>query len=123
MPASLLLAAAAGVVVLSVFDTQTTAGRLPVGVRLAASGRLHDAGSGLTSVALWLAAICTALAKGMPRWLRRVSVAVAGLAVVADVGLLLIGPSVGGMRQRLLIATACVWLGAVGGMLAKRLRT
>lgn len=121
--AFLLLAAAAGVVVLSVFDTQTSAGRLPIGMRLSASGRLHDVGSGLTSIALWLAAICAAVANGLPRWLRRVSVAVAGLAVAGDFGLLLIGSSVGGVRQRLLIAIACAWLGALGGMLAKRLRS
>jgi len=118
-----LLAAAVGVVVLSVFETQTSAGRLPAGVRLTASGRLHDVGSGLTSIALWLAAICAALAAGLPGWLRRLSVAVAGLAVVGDVGLLLIGSSVDGVRQRLLIAIACAWLSALGWMLARRLRS
>jgi Protein of unknown function (DUF998) len=121
--AFLLLAAAAGVIVLSALDTQTSAGRLPVGVRLTTSGRLHDVGSGLTSIALWLAAICAALDNGLPGCLRRVSVAAATLAVVSDAGLLLIESSVGGVRQRLLIAIACVWLGTLGWMLARRLRS
>jgi uncharacterized membrane-anchored protein len=121
--AFLLLAAAAGVIVLSVFDTQTSAGRLAVGVRLTAPGRLHDVGSGLTSIALWLAAICAALASGLPGWLRRVSVGVVGLAVAVDVELMWVGSSVGGIRQRLLIAIACGWLGALGGTLARRLRS
>jgi hypothetical protein len=108
--AALLAAAASGVVLLTVFHTQTSAGRLPPRVHLSTGGRLHDVGSGLTSVALWGAAVCAGALPPLPRWLRRWSLALAALTVLCDVGLLLAGTSVGGLRQRVLIGAGCLWL-------------
>jgi hypothetical protein len=44
--------AAAGLLLLTVFHTQTSAGHLPPGVARTVGGRLHDLGAGVTSVAL-----------------------------------------------------------------------
>jgi hypothetical protein len=55
--ATLLGVAAAGMVVTACSPTQTSAGRLPPGTALDLTGRLHDAGSGATSLAMLAAAL------------------------------------------------------------------
>jgi hypothetical protein len=102
--AALMAIAAVGVVVLAVFPTQTVAGELPSGVARTTAGRLHDIGSGVVTIALLTAAITTAV--------RRRSVVLAalvGAAVIATVVGLAIGPSVGGVRQRVLLLAAVSW--------------
>ena len=107
--ALLLVLAALGMAITACFPTQSVAGSLPPGALRTTTGRLHDLGSGLTSVALLAAAIASAAATWPPR---RFRVGAAGLVVVAllaDGLLLAIGPDVAGIRQRLLVAIGCGW--------------
>jgi hypothetical protein len=104
-----LWTAAVGLMVTASFATQASAGHLPPGVRLGTSGRLHDLGSGATSLGLFVAAATSIfVARGAKRY-RRVTTTLLALAVASDLGLLAIGPAVGGLRQRLLVAAGCLW--------------
>jgi hypothetical protein len=116
-----LLLAATGLLVTAAFATQTSAGRLPPGVSLSATGRLHDIGSGLATLALVLAVVLS-LRLRVSRVLERTSVLVLAVALTGDVVLLLIGASVGGVRQRLLLGVACVWQLTLMMLLARRPR-
>jgi len=114
--ATCLGVASIGMLVTATFATQTSAGKLPPGVTLTTAGRLHDIGSGLATVALLLAALLSLRCLGGRRFRRQV----AALLVVltsSDIVLLVIGPEVAGVRQRVVVAGACVWqlllLGAV----------
>lgn len=107
--ASLLALGSFGIVLADCFATQTSAGALPPATHLTTTGRLHDIGSGLASLALLTAAIASAARPCAPRWLRIWTAVLAGAAVVGSIVLLAIGPSVGGIRQRLLIASGLLW--------------
>ncbi len=107
--ALLLALAALGMVLAACFPTQTVAGSLPPGVMRTATGRLHDLGSGLTSLALLVGALVSALQSWPPRRFRLSSAIVVAAAVLVDVVLLAVGPDVGGIRQRLLVAMGCAW--------------
>jgi len=105
----LLLLASAAMLLTAAFHTQTVAGVVPVGHRLTTSGRLHDLGSGITTLALLGAAIVSAFALREHQAFRRfVQVSIVA-AVGSDAGLLLIGQSVGGIRERILVAIGCAW--------------
>lgn len=106
---ALLVLSAAGILLAAIFPTETSAGELPPGTTLTAAGRLHDLGSGLTALALLAAVVAAAL---NPRWdrifrLRSAALAIAAIAI--SVALLLVGPEVGGLRQRLVLFTGCCW--------------
>jgi hypothetical protein len=101
--------AAIGVVILIVFQTQTSAGRLPVGETLHAGGRLHDIGSGVASLGVLIAAIVAASDSSAVSRVRLVSATAVAAAIAVDGSLLLAGPGVGGLRQRVLIAVAIIW--------------
>jgi hypothetical protein len=116
----LLFLAAAAMFMTACFHTQTVAGVLPVGRRLTTSGRLHDLGSGITTLALLGAAIASAWMFRNPRAFRRFVWGVLILASTSDVVLLLIGRSVGGIRERLLVATGCAWQAAFIGVATRR---
>jgi hypothetical protein len=103
-----LAVASAGMLLTAGFATQTSAGRLPAGRHLSSAGRLHDIGSGASTVALLVAAVASVGAVADPVFRRRV-VALIGVAVCASVVLLAVGPEVAGVRQRVLVAVACVW--------------
>jgi hypothetical protein len=109
----LLAAAAAGILITACINTQTSAGALPHGVRLAASGRLHDIGSGLATIALFGAAVSSVWAIEDPAAFRPAILVMLSVAVVGDLALLSIGEGVGGVRQRLLLLLACGWQGAL----------
>jgi hypothetical protein len=104
----LLMVAAAAVVVLGLFATQTWAGVLPPGVHRSLAGRLHDAGSGVSSLALFLAAIVSLVTLRRPVLLALVVVAIA----ISAIGLA-IGRDVGGLRQRGLVLCAVSWQASV----------
>jgi hypothetical protein len=106
---SLLAVAAAGLVLVASFGTQTVAGELPRGVSLGAGGRLHDLGSGLTTAALLAAAVVTAASHHAPAAFRRRTATLVFIAILGSVFMLAIGASVGGARQRLLILIAGCW--------------
>lgn len=89
------------------FATQTSAGRLPPGITLSTQGRLHDIGSGLTSIAL-LAAVLLSLRSPLAR-LQRSTLALLALTLPADAVLLAVGSEVSGWRQRLLVLAGCLW--------------
>lgn len=115
--AAVLLVAAIGLLLTAAFATQTSAGRLPAGTPLTFTGRMHDVGSGLATIGL-LAAVLLSLRFTVSRVLQRVALAVLLLAVPADVALLVVGPSVAGARQRLLVLLACAWELALAAVLS-----
>lgn len=109
--AAALLAAAVGIAATAVWHTQTSAGLLKPGEALHVAGRLHDIGSGLATIALLSAALLSLrLRAGGLRQFTRVALAI---ALPADLILLAIGGDVAGVRQRVLVATACAWQLAV----------
>lgn len=105
----LLGVAAAGMLVTACFATQTSAGKLPVGVRLGTGGRLHDLGSGVATLALVGAAVVSIANRDGSAVYRRRTAAILVVAFVSDAVLLVAGPSVGGIRQRILLACAALW--------------
>jgi len=106
--AGALALAAIGMLLTTGFATQTSAGRLPPGVSLTLSGRLHDIGSGATTVALFAAALVSLRAVRERQFRRRTSVLLI-FAVCCDIALLAVGSEVGGVRERLLILAGCLW--------------
>jgi len=103
-----LALAAIGMLITACCATQTIAGHLPPGVSLTLSGRLHDIGSGMTTVALFAAALLS-LRTIDERQFRRLTSALLVFAVSCDAALLAVGSEVGGVRERLLILAGCVW--------------
>jgi MFS family permease len=103
-----LLLSAIGIGVAACFATQTSAGQLPHGVSLRASGWLHDIGSGLATLALIAAALLSLRIRERPT-LTRVTMALLAFALPADIVLLALGSSVAGIRQRLLVVIGCAW--------------
>lgn len=106
--AGALALAAIGMLITAAFPTQTVAGRLPAGVSLTLSGRLHDIGSGTTIVALLGAALLSLRAIRKRQFRQRTS-ALLIFAVGCDIALLAVGGEVGGIRERLLILAGCLW--------------
>lgn len=98
-----------GLVVAAMFATQTSAGELPTGVERDWAGRLHDVGSGATTLALGAAVLVCCRLAALSRALRRWSTVALVFAIASNAGLLLAGASVGGLRQRLLLAAALLW--------------
>lgn len=104
--AAVLLVAALGIAVTAAFHTQTSAGVLRPGEVLHAAGRLHDIGSGVATLALAAAMVLSLRVNN--RRLRRAT-AVVLVVVPVDAVMLAIGSDVGGVRQRVLVVTACAW--------------
>lgn len=100
--------ACAGILLAAIFATQTSAGQLPPGETLTTAGRLHDIGSGTTTVALLFAALLSLKGFGGRRFRQQVALLLI-VVLCSDVALLAVGPQVGGVRQRILLAGACVW--------------
>lgn len=107
--AALFSLASFGMVLTACFATQTSAGALPSGTELTATGRLHDLGSGLTTLTLLAAAIAAALRIRKPHSFRRRTFGLIAFAALSSSALLMIGPEVGGIRQRLVILIGCLW--------------
>jgi hypothetical protein len=107
--AALLGVAAGGLVLAAAFRTQAVAGAVPPDVVRTTGGRLHDAGAGLATLALFAAAAVVGIAEGASSRLGRASMALVAVAVVVEVSLLLVGHEVGGLRQRLLVGAALGW--------------
>jgi hypothetical protein len=107
--ALLLALAALGMALTACFPTQTVAGSLPPGMTRTATGRLHDLGSGLTSLTLLMGAIVSASQLWPPRRFRISSAIVVAAAVLIDATLLAVGPDVAGIRQRLLVVIGGGW--------------
>ncbi len=100
--------ACADMLLTAIFATQTSAGRLPPGETLTTVGRLHDIGSGTTTVALLFAALLSLKSFESQRFRQRVALLLVVL-LGSEIALLAVGPQVGGVRQRILLAGACVW--------------
>jgi Protein of unknown function (DUF998) len=105
----LLRLAAAGIVITASFASQTSAGRLPAGVKLDVGGRLHDIGSGVATLALVAAAVASIANGDGSRVYRRRTATILLLALASDAALLAVGPGVAGIRQRILLGCAAVW--------------
>lgn len=103
-----LFVASLGMLVTACFATQTSAGQLPPGESLTTSGRLHDLGSGVTTLALAFAVLLS-LRPGEPQRLRRLTLLLLLIAMPVVFVLYLVGEDVAGFRQRLLVAIACAW--------------
>lgn len=116
--AALLIVAAIGIAVVAVFPTQTSAGQLPRGVRLTWTGRAHDLGSAAAFVALLAAAIAGALTDAT--WRHVVVIGPLLIAGVASLAMALIGVDAPGVRQRVLVLGAVLWLAAAATILAGR---
>jgi hypothetical protein len=108
----LLLAACAGLLLTAAFRTQAIAGQVPPDVARTTAGRFHDVGSGITTLALVGAVAASIEARASDGFRRGAMLAI--VTAVATHGILLaVGPEVGGLRQRLLVAIACVWQAAL----------
>jgi hypothetical protein len=118
--AALLAVAAAAVVVLAVFPTQTVAGALPAGVEWTVDGRLHDAGSGVTTITLLAASVVSLWLPSAHRAYRRTVIGLLVIATAGSIAGLAIGASVDGARQRLLLAVAIGWQILLVEMLRRR---
>jgi hypothetical protein len=107
--ASTLALAGLGIAIVAVFATETNGGELPPGADLTLTGKLHDLGSGLASLALTGGAVVIALRARVPPSLRKITVWLLLGSLILGLALLAIGPSVGGLRQRLLLLAGCGW--------------
>jgi hypothetical protein len=114
--AALLIVAAGGLVAAAVFRTQAVSGLVRPGIGRTFAGRAHDAGAGISIIALFAAAATVGFAAGRGSVLGRLSLTVVGFALVVQVTLLAVGHEVGGIRQRLLVLAACVWQAAALGV-------
>jgi hypothetical protein len=101
--------AAAGALVTASFSTQTSEGVLPAGVKFTLRGRLHDLGSGAITLGIFGAALAALVVIDWSVAFRRWTVGVIVFVIATDAGLLAVGSSVGGLRQRLLVAAGCAW--------------
>jgi hypothetical protein len=113
-----VLVAAGGLLLAASFATQTSAGQLQPGVSLTTTGRLHDGGSGIATIAL-LVGVILSLRLPISHALRQLVLTVLAFAFIADLVLLLIGAGVAGARQRLLVALACGWQLLLAVLLAR----
>jgi hypothetical protein len=101
-----LATAALGALTTAIFKTGTSAGAVPLGRRLTLGNHIHDAGSGLLELALWVA-VLSGLGVGDHR-LRTVSylTLTGGLLSAFLADSVFDAPGVG---QRGLLALACLW--------------
>lgn len=105
--ATLLVLAFAGALVTTTFPTGTSAGMVPPGQRLTLGNRLHDIGSGVLELALFLALVASAGLHDRP--LRSGSCCLfagGALCVIVFSGPALDAP---GLTQRALVTIACAW--------------
>jgi hypothetical protein len=110
LPLSLALALAGlGIAIAALFATETVAGELPPGAALTTTGKLHDLGSGLAALALIGGALIVAFRARAPVPLRKATLWLLPASLILSLALLLTDPSVGGLRQRLLLLVGCVW--------------
>jgi hypothetical protein len=107
--ASLLLVAGLGFIVAAVCPTQAVRGVVPPGEPLRLAGRLHDLGSGIAQLAIFGAAIVSALLHVAPRSFRRAALALVVAGLLVGPGLAVAGAGDRGLRQRVLAAGACGW--------------
>ncbi len=113
---ALLVLAALGVLTLTLYKTQTVAGVLPPGTARTTTGRVHDLAGEVTTIALVIAALVgvTTAWRGDPRF-AQTTLLILGLALLATVAGLVVGPSVGGLRQRVVVLCGLAWLWLLTG--------
>lgn len=105
----LLALGALGLAITACFATETIAGKLPPGKSLSTAGSLHNLGSGLATLALFSGALVTVITGMGGRSFRLQAAALTSIALAATVVLLVMGPEVGGLRQRVVVAAGCAW--------------
>lgn len=110
--ATLFALAAIGMATVACFKTQTVAGVVPAGGAVTLTGRLHDLGSAVTTLAIFCAMLASALTRGLSRNCKMLAVGMTVAAFSVNLALLAVGSEVGGLRQRLLVIIACAWQSA-----------
>jgi hypothetical protein len=102
-----LFCAAAGAALLACFATDRGARVRGVVTRGTTHGQIHDLASGVVTVGILLAALTgAAQSRG---WLRTATVALLGVGLASSLAFLAIGDPLPGLRQRVLVASACLW--------------
>lgn len=104
-----LLAAAMGVGLVTLFATDRGAEVAGAVTETTTSGRLHDVGSALITIAILTATLANALRERDPC----LAAAVIAAALCSSAVLFALGDPLPGLRQRCLIACACTWQVAV----------
>ncbi len=113
--AALLLMAGLGFIVAAVCPTQAVRGVVPVGEHLRLAGRLHDLGSGIGQLSIFGAAIVSGRIFAAHRSFHRATVALVATGLLVGPTFAVLGVGDRGLRQRALVAGACVWeLGLIG---------
>jgi Protein of unknown function (DUF998) len=100
-------AAALGLFVVSIFDTDRGAERAAVVTDATTAGALHNVGSALTSVAIFAALTVEAVSRRRSRRALALSFLLAALASSAV--LFALGDPLPGLRQRFLVLAASLW--------------
>ncbi|MDQ3742737.1 MAG: DUF998 domain-containing protein [Actinomycetota bacterium] len=118
----LLVAAALGMVITACFATQAAAGMLPPGVERTTAGRLHDVGSGVTTIAIAGSTVMVVIARSLPCAARVFSAVVLIVALLTATVLLAVGDPIPGVRQRVLVAAALTVQGVLLVAARRRLR-
>jgi hypothetical protein len=104
-----LFAAVAGLGLVTCFITDRGAEVAGVVTQRTTVGRLHDAGSALITLGIFVAVLADALRERDPRLAGTVIVA----SILSSAVLFALGDPLPGLRQRCLIATACLWQAVV----------
>ena len=109
LQAGALLAAAVGILLVACFPTDRGLAAPGVVTEATVAGQVHDAASAGATACVLLAALLGAAR--FPGRIRTLSLVLLSVALAASAVLLGIGDPLPGLRQRLLLAAACVWQG------------
>ena len=101
-----LLLAAAGIGLLACFPTDRGIEVAGAVTNATFTGHVHDAASALSTVSLLVAALAGALRRSS---IRVLTLALVVTGIACSIALLTIGDPVPGIRQRVLLATGCLW--------------
>jgi hypothetical protein len=105
-----LLGAAIGVAVLACFPTDRGVEAPGVIAHATTAGQVHDGASAFSAVCILVAALLGAVRRS--GWLRVLTPALVAIGLISSVALLIAGDPVSGIRQRALVAVACLWQAA-----------
>jgi hypothetical protein len=102
---ALLLVAALGMAGTAVARTQTVAGVVPPGHTLTMTGHIHDLASGVVLFGFFPAVLVSLIRFPRPRWFGIIAVTAAVISLLFTAA-----SATPGLRERIEVAAACVWL-------------